>query len=233
MKKIMAIFMCCCFILSSISLAVTNSYFSIDLPSDYEPLYEENDAGLYSNGEIMILYACERSGIGEEYKDIDELKSELLKEFAAEDGVVATFEEINGVNFLKMYIEEDDAEGIMYVGTTLKTLITLTFVGENLNETDVDNWMSTINVKGTSSRGIVSLLKLIPYIIGGIVLIVWLKAFNMKRKIQKYEENSQYKRTEEQYNFSNQTNDPYNFNSQNTLNNSNDLSRDVNDEWKF
>jgi len=213
MKKIMVIFMCCCLSLFSLSFALENRYFSIDLPDEYLSIYEQDSGGLYSSEEMSILYTCEKPGSDEYFKDAKEMKKDLEKELGEEVEV----EKINGVNFLRTEVSDEESEIIMYLGSTSQNLVTIMFMGENVNENEVEDIMETVKLKGMSSGAFNFLFNILPYLIVGIVVVVVSVVKKNKVQPKKGDSSNNYE-TNQSDMFGSDTNEPYN---------------EIKDEWKL
>jgi len=155
MKKIMVIMLCCCFFLSSFSFALSTKAFSIDLPDEFELKSESEYSTVYSNGKMEISYTFEKSGFGEFFMDVEEMKDDYSKSLLLAFmgfGTDAKVEKINGVNFLyDRYDSEYTSEtSVNYLGTTANYLVSLSFSSENLDEDLVSQIMNTIKLKGMS-----------------------------------------------------------------------------------
>ena len=149
MKKFMVIMLCCCFFLSSFSFAISNSMYDVEIPSNFELVYGEEENALYSNGDMLITIAAQNAEFGTGYKDVNtilEEESYSLSLYGLSDD--AKVEKINGVNFLKELSTTDDSQVIMYLGTTGTKLALIIFAGEKIDEDVVNNVMSTFKLKG-------------------------------------------------------------------------------------
>lgn len=199
MKKIFVCFLCLCVcILPSMSFALSTDSFSLDLPSDFRVISENDERGEYSNGEINISYAIEKSEFGEFYMEPREIKDELdsswggfaflLLGFSDESEIV----EINNKEFLKDTREYEEQKSINYLGTTATKLTIIKFSGENIDENKVDSIMSTIKLKGLSSNVYNVLFNVGFYGVIALVIIV-LSILSKSRKAKKLEKQNDIK----------------------------------------
>lgn len=178
MKKFMVILVCCCFFLTSFSFALSTKAFTIDLPDEFELKSESEYSTVYSNGKMEISYTFEKSGFGEFFMDVTEMKDDYSKSLLLAFmgfGSDAKVEKINGVNFLyDRYDSEYTSEtSVNYLGTTANYLVSLSFSGENLDENLVSQIMDTIKLKGMSAgvyEGFMNIIYLVVIvaIFGGI-----------------------------------------------------------------
>ena len=103
----------------------------------------------------------------------------------------------------------------MYLGSTSQNLVTIMFMGEEVNENEVEEIMETVKLKGMSSGAFNFLFNILPYLIVGIVIV--LAAAKKKKNKQTKNNNSSY--TSSQDNM--------------FVNDSNEAGNDIKDEWKL
>lgn len=198
MKKIFSIVLCVFFLSSTSAFALTTSSFSINLPSDFRVIIEDDESGEYSNGEINISYAIEKSEFGEFYLTPSEIKDELdnswgglaflLLGFSNESEVV----EINNKEFLKDIREYEEQKSINYLTTTGTKLTIIKFSGENIDENKVDSIMSTIKLKGLSSNAYSILFNVGVYGVIALV-IIGLSILSKSKKAKKLDKQNDIK----------------------------------------
>ena len=182
MKKIMVIALCCCFFLSNFSFAVTNDIYKVDLPDDFKLIYGEDANGLYNGDDMSMLVTGQKSEFGMYFKDVKTIFTEESYRLGLYGlSKNAKIEKINGVNFLREEIEDEDEKGIIYLGTTGNRLVLIVFGGDNLDENKVNDIMSTFKLKGIPT-GLYTFL--MEYGLYGIVLIVFVGSWLIKVHIK-------------------------------------------------
>ena len=149
MKKIMAIVVCCCFLLSSFTFAVSNDSYKVKLPSDFVEFFETESGAMYVNEDMAMTVAITKAEFGTYFKDAKVLLEEndfTLFMYGLGNG--SDLEKINGVNYIKEVVSDEDGEAITYLGTTGSRLALIIFTGDNLDANKVEDIMDTFKLKG-------------------------------------------------------------------------------------